>query len=939
MINPKHRQEWLSCGVSQQIIDQNVWTVEDSAEVDQLLNRNDRARWKHSHQLVPGWAVRGVDPRTGEPTLLGAQFKPDSPQIGANGKPQKYLSVSGYAAEPLFLDTGEPGYWPQVLKNPSNPVLITEGGKKAGSALARGFACISIPGVGCGQKMGQLRDRLKLFCGLGRKVYLAFDSDQLTNPNVCRELQRLGRLIAAEGASVYVLQWGSEWKGLDDYLVASPIHSIEKLIKNALTFDEWRKNRIDDGYRLTYPPNIELNQRYLGDIYIPDHARLIAARSPKGTGKTQTIAGWVEQAYLRGQPVLVLTYREQLGGQLAQRFRLLYKTEVPGHREEARLYGYALCVDSMHPGAAVPFRWEDWQDALVIIDEAESVIWHTLNSDTCADRRVAILNQIRNLLRAVLSPEGSGQVMLSDADLSDHSVDFIKGMAGQASLKPFTIVNHWKPEQGWQVYNYQTPASLYSKMMESLPDGKHLILTTGQRADSRWGTQTLEKAIRKRYPGKSILRIDSETISDPSHPAFGCLAGDINALLAGYDVVIASPTLESGVSLDLYGHFAGVWGWLTGAVSENSARQFLARLRDGNVPRHIFVAERAINSAFTGSGEVSPKALLESQHRLARVNASKLREWGISIDEDGSVSYSPAALETFGRMGARINRGLHSYRLSVLAGLKAEGHQIIDVESLDRQADKEISEEVGAVRDANHDQQCQAIAAATPATEENYQKLKRKRAKTESERNSQRHYELKQRYSVPVSADLVKRDDAGWYSQIRLQYFLTVGADHLKARELKRLQEIAPDRTGWIPDLNRRSLATKIEVLKFLGIDRLLSLAMAGETFTGSHPLVEEIAGKALRFAIGIKEALGLRVTEASTPMSVVQNILNHCFGFRLTSRQVRLNGQRAWLYRWQNPSDGREQVFNAWLEKDIRESEKYEIYGSLPVIANALNN
>jgi hypothetical protein len=33
----------------------NAWTIEDPAEVDKLLNRNAKKRWKHSHELVPGW--------------------------------------------------------------------------------------------------------------------------------------------------------------------------------------------------------------------------------------------------------------------------------------------------------------------------------------------------------------------------------------------------------------------------------------------------------------------------------------------------------------------------------------------------------------------------------------------------------------------------------------------------------------------------------------------------------------------------------------------------------------------------------------------------------------------------------------------------------------------------------------------------------------------
>jgi len=35
---------------------------------------------------------------------------------------------------------------------------------------------------------------------------------------------------------------------------------------------------------------------------------------------------------------------------------------------------------------------------------------------------------------------------------------------------------------------------------------------------------------------------------------------------------------------------------------------------------------------------------------------------------------------------------------------------------------------------------------------------------------------------VPVDADLVLKDDEGWYPQLRLHYFLTVGREFLKMR-------------------------------------------------------------------------------------------------------------------------------------------------------------
>lgn len=97
------------------------------APVDRLLNRNSSKRWKHSEHLVPCWAVTGLDPLGWERIEDGVQIKPDNPELGENGKPKKYVGATGYDAAPLFLETDNPEYWGEVLKDVTIPLFITEG--------------------------------------------------------------------------------------------------------------------------------------------------------------------------------------------------------------------------------------------------------------------------------------------------------------------------------------------------------------------------------------------------------------------------------------------------------------------------------------------------------------------------------------------------------------------------------------------------------------------------------------------------------------------------------------------------------------------------------------------------------------------------------------------------------------------------------------------
>jgi len=279
-ISQRHWDELLKSAISSEVANLNFWTVEDAGQLDQLLNRNSDRKWKHSADLVPGWAVAGVDPETGERNYLGVQYKPDNPrpQTDQEGKPKhnpdgsirvrKYESTSGYPAEPLTLDTGDPEYWKRVQGDRLTPLLISEGPKKSASGLSHSYATISIPGVTTGQKLGRLKTKLEKFCGVGRTVYLVFDNDLMVNPSVCKALDTLGKLIAACGAVVKVpILPEGEAKGMDDFLATHGKKAFDLVLANALTFEEWRKTVLKPEPKANQDPAVEFLQQACKELY------------------------------------------------------------------------------------------------------------------------------------------------------------------------------------------------------------------------------------------------------------------------------------------------------------------------------------------------------------------------------------------------------------------------------------------------------------------------------------------------------------------------------------------------------------------------------------------------------------------------------------------------------------------------------------------------
>lgn len=819
-----------------------------------------------------------------------------------------------------FLIREDAGFWEWVYHEPAIPLIVTEGAKKAGGLLTAGYAALALPGINSGYRTpkdeegnrtgkSRLIPDLQYFATLGREVSFCFDRDQKreTIRSVNKAIEITGYLFTQSGCKVRVICLPGPEKGVDDFVAHRGAEALDALYQAAHLLENWQARSFS---QLTYPAALTVERRYLGDISIPDDAKLVALKSPKGTGKTQFLESVVSDTLARGQWVLVPGHRVQLVEALCHRFGIPYVTEVRSSETGAAL-GYGLCIDSLHPGSQARFNAENWKNGVVILDECEQVIWHALNSSTCQTERVPILRELKTLLSNVLN--GKGRVLLADADLSDLSIDFVRSLSGR-DIEPWVVVNEWQPglDDCWNVHNYggKDPSGLVDALEKHIADGgKPFVVCSAQKAKSKWGTRTLESHFKNLFPDKQILRIDSETISDPSHPAFGCVA-NLNAILRNYDIVLASPSIETGVSLDLKGHFSSVWGIFQGVQAESSARQALARLREP-VDRHIWAASYGIGKI--GNGSTSVKSVLASQHKLTRANIRLLQD---SAFDDIELNFQPESLRTWAKMAVRVNLGMVHYRQSILDGLSAEGHQIIDMGAV---VSDSVKAAVTDTRDENHQAEARAIAASPDITQSEFEKLQEQKTKTLAERHTERKHSLELRYGIPVDADLVLKDDDGWYPQLRLHYFLTVGDEFLNLRDSQRVQSQLEKGQGalWQPDLNKGQMSAAVAVMKNLGISDLMPGASGARDVRATDEAVQRMAASALANPRDIKTALNISISDKDTPVAILSKLLGK-LGLKLDYlRREGSDGNRQRVYGYTDAVDARDEIFAAWLERD----------------------
>jgi len=873
------------------------------------------------------------------------------------------------------------GFW-EWVKATNCPIVITEGEKKACALISRGFAAICIPGITTGYRVTEkgdwvrkadgteyqkavaweLRSELQALDTAGREITIIFDfreGDYSESPEF-KAATTTAKLF--KSAIAKIAQLPGPDKGADDFCVAGG--DIDAVISAAPTIEEIQKQILKElskknrqkAWALTHPVAWECNHRYL-DIPYPNSG-LICIKSPKGTGKTYALKKLVAKAQAEGRKVLVVTHRIVLGRAICSVVEIPWIEEMNSDADrkiEGKFLGHGLCIDSLHPTSQASFDPKAYEGALVIFDEDEQIFWHALNSSTCRENRQAILSSLKTLIQTVL--RSGGQIVIQDADLSDISIDFVREFA-ETDIEPWVAVNHWQPSEPWKIKFYDTqnvkggtkddPSGLLKDAVDCVNGGGKIWFSVdSQKAKSKHGSKNLEKYFKSRCPGKKILRIDAETVANPDHPAYQC-AEKINELVEHYDIVICSPSLATGVSIeksrkieiDLHGHFTAVFGIFQGAISDNEVRQSLARVREP-VPRFVWCRQIAVGKI--GNGESNYKDVAKSTEKDVRYNLQLLKDFEFDLDK----GHNPVVLKFWAKFAARINSSVWDFRETVREGLEAEGHIITDCGDDDR----DTSGEIKALRIIGQVEEAEAVAQALDIEREEFEKLEQQRSKTDTERNQEERFRLKEIYKVEVTPELRQLHQDKWFPKILLEYLLTHNPDFLLMRDRKNIESQIKSGDGQLCLQDVRQLTGKLKVHEILNT---LQFCDPTKEWSNKSPEILEFAGKALKFAADIKIWTGIRVSPkkvAENPIGVVGSFLGQLGLKFAASPQRRVGGERLRFYKFggaasanvfdragnkvKEPEGLRAQIFEAWQKRDELALFEFQHHGIAAVEAD----
>ena len=180
----------VGSGIASAVIERRGYrTVEKKQDLKDL-------GFGQSQQNVPALLIPifGVDGQ-----IVGYQARPDQPRI-KDGKALKYETIAGMQ---MRLDVHPDAR--HLLADPAVPLFITEGVKKGDALVSRGACAIALLGVWNWRGTNDLGGKTALadwehVALNGRRVYVVFDSDVMTNPAVHAALSRLGAFLKNRGA-------------------------------------------------------------------------------------------------------------------------------------------------------------------------------------------------------------------------------------------------------------------------------------------------------------------------------------------------------------------------------------------------------------------------------------------------------------------------------------------------------------------------------------------------------------------------------------------------------------------------------------------------------------------------------------------------------------------------------------------------------------------
>jgi hypothetical protein len=591
-----------------------------------------------------------------------------------------------------------------------------------------------------------------------------------------------------------------------------------------------------------------------------------------------------------------ITHRRSLADNQGQRFGLAVKREgqvmhafdqsqADLRQVESLLAeheGFVVVVDSSYIGGSSELRPDQCRGAVLFIDEADAFLRHCLTANThIAKHRT---NAVANTAACVAAAD---QVVLAGAHIDETTLLAFEAMRGDGT-KAHIIESTLQTAFGRQLVMHRKVEDLLQQMRNLCNRRAPFVFHTGSKqTSSKFAPVNLARLVRRWWPDARILEMTAETIREPDHPAAAAIE-DPQKLLA-FDVVLASPVLETGFSIeDKHQHFAAVLGHTSGHVMPHAFVQSLGRLRS-NVPRYVWCNH-------TGNRIGNGAPVVEELETGKLEHASQLVR--LHLVEAGEACPDAARyLRWWSQLAADQNWLAPHYRHAVAELLNREGYEVERLDLVGSEAGTELVDLLDEGRTEMIAEETAAVAAALAPTPSQLELLERRQRLTAEQRHQLERGRIER--ELGISAPTAKQVEAsrnGAYGKL-LQHLLVVDIDARQKWQQQKRESLSPSQRQLASDaVKAMAPATRAMLLQQMPwLLELAALAGTGKTvamadYESAHELAKADSNRWREF-LGFNPASGTCRTYVASMLALL--------GFKLerTSRRELIETRRYWHY------------------------------------------
>ncbi len=787
----------------------------------------------------------------------GRIFKSDTSNCSLARLDTKVFTGTYYQRYIQSAGTGE-RFFKHFQANESTTVIITEGVFDALSAWTQGFNAIAYSGVNGAFDGIELHPDLEKLISNYDSITIGFDIDASVDKQLYVEhhIYKLAKLIRKQGKKVQIVDVWDRQLGKDFSAILA--NHGDAILKNILNTTTNSKNWVGVSASCAYSPTVTEATEFIKPetiLNLVSKYSDVVINAGMGSGKTHSLHTVL--AAFEELGVLIISPLRVLGRQITKDLRdkginIYYRDDVTATANWERI---VCCLESISTHGKLKIKADGSQmlGKILVADEVAQIIENLLESSTISKTRKEVVELLTALFR------NADKRLYLSADVTDFHCDVIKKLVGVEDKDICKYQNTYKRNK-FTGYNLGTAEKGVDFTLKLLAEGKRVFLgIDSQKTTSTYGTGNLAELFSKGgelfglkdVPQELILILDSDTTTTKNHDAHKIVVeGQLN-LIDKYQLILASPSVQSGFSLkpEIYSPDAIILIHMA-STSPNGICQLSMRIRELSIPRYFafggYIGNSLRANGAKSKGEVkryySNQITAISEATNAKTKNAVIANSGIQNAFDLSVNLDVEDLaleDEYYKFQVIQNLQMLNREEYIFSKLRAQGATINPIEI---EVENAVRDNLKAIKERRIIEEAEREFNAPSIDDKTISQYKEQSALTLEQKDSVSKFyaqKLSYRYDDVSTQDLIDKK-LGLLESEELLFWLTQGRNYAEFQEQERILRLQGvpiyNSTKLLEDDNatkifkhdavNSSFIQKVLLLEKLGIHEALNFAL-----------------------------------------------------------------------------------------------------------------